>query len=101
MSIVYSLASKLRKQPKLKRLIKNIYQSSGELLSNKKTSPDSIKQISNPQYEHLFGYYDKSPWDISGERMIYLRVKDTKNRVASDEAAEIIIKNVVTSEERI
>lgn len=101
MSIVYSLASKLRKQPKLKRLIKNIYQSSGELLSNKKTSPDSIKQISNPQYEHLFGYYDKSPWDISGERMIYLRVKETKNRVVSDEAAEIIIKNVVTSEERI
>lgn len=101
MSIVYTLASKLRKQPKLKRIIKNTYQITGELLSDKKTFPDSIELVSNPEYEHLFGYYDKSPWDISGENMIYLRVKDAKKRVVSDEPAEIIIKNMSTLEEKV
>lgn len=33
-----------------------------------------INQVPGPEGEHFFGYYDKSPWDISGRFFLSLRV---------------------------
>jgi len=96
MSLLYTIAAKLRKQPKLKRLLKNVYQYIGQIASDRETSPASIKCVSNTKYEHLFGYYDKSPWNKNGDRIIYLRVKNASKVTASDIPAEIIIKDVMT-----
>ena len=96
MSVFYTIASKLNKNPKLKRFLKNAYQITGEILSDKKTSPNSITCVSNPEYEHLFGYYDKSPWDASGNNIIYLRVKNVSQIAASNVPVEVILKNLVT-----
>jgi hypothetical protein len=91
MSILYSIATKLRKQPKLKRFLKNAYQKVGDIISDRQSSPASIICVSDSKYEHLFGYYDKSPWNKSGDKIIYLRVKDASSVTASDAPAEIII----------
>lgn len=99
MSILYTIAAKLRKQPKLKKILKNAYQMVGEITSDRQTLPESIKCISDPEHEHLFGYYDKSPWDRSGNKIIYLRVKNANKVTASDVPAEIIINNINTEEE--
>jgi hypothetical protein len=99
MSILYSIATKLRKQPKLKRFLKNTYQIVGDIISDRQSSPASIQCVSDYKYEHLFGYYDKSPWNRSGDKIIYLRVKDASSVTASDVPAEIIINNIKTDEE--
>lgn len=100
MSILYTIASKLRKQPKIKRFVKDVYQTIGELVSDKQTSPSTIKCVTNTKYEHLFGYYDKSPWDATGTNIIYLKVKDARKNAASNTPAEIIFKNVNNLEEK-
>ena len=99
MSILYSIATKLRKQPKLKRFLKNAYQKVGDIISDRQSSPASIICVSDSKHEHLFGYYDKSPWNKSGDKIIYLRVKDASSVTASDVPAEIIINNIKTDEE--
>lgn len=99
MPILHKIATKLRKQPKLKRFFKNAYQKVGDIISDRQSSPASIKCVSDSKYEHLFGYYDKSPWDRSGNNIIYLRVKNASNVTASDVPAEIILKNIMTGAE--
>jgi|GEM_PF-6893032 len=47
MSLLYTIETKLRKQPKLKRLLKNVYQYIGQIASDRQTSPASIKCVSN------------------------------------------------------
>lgn len=99
MSFMYAIATKLRTQPKIKRILKNGYQRVGERISDRKTWPDSIECTSDSRYEHLFGYYDKSPWDRSGTNIIYLRVKNASCVTASDVPAQIIMKNLIRNEE--
>jgi glycosyltransferase involved in cell wall biosynthesis len=46
------------------------------------------KRASSLEGEHLFGYYDKSPWDTDGEQFISLRVPFTDRHPSiSDEAS--------------
>lgn len=98
--MLYELADKLKKYPKLKRQLKNIYQLGGALLSDKKSIPLEIKCVSNQNYENLFGYYDKSPWNNDGTKMLYLRVKNACKQAASTEEAILILKDLKTNEEK-
>ena len=41
--------------------------------------------------EYFFGYYDKSPWDVSDRYILCLRAKNTYSSVAPKEPAEIIL----------
>lgn len=86
------LISALNKFPALKRFVKEAYQFGGNLISDRKSWPDHIQQVSSSDAEHLFGYYDKTPWDSKSERMLYLRVCGASLRAASDESADIILR---------
>lgn len=58
---LHMIASSLSGHPKLKRFLKNSYQRAGGLLSDRKTTPNTICCVSDPRQEHLSGY-DKNPW---------------------------------------
>lgn len=101
MSILRKIANKLTKHPQIKRWLKNAYQYIGNILSDRRSFPSDIKQISGNMSEHMFGYYDKSPWDASGSSMIYLRVAGADKYAASTQFADIILKNLSTNEEKV
>lgn len=98
---VYTIANKLSKYPKIKRYLKNAYQNIGGIISNRKTFPSNINLISNPRKEHLFGYYDKSPWNMNGDKIIYLEVSNANKEYVSLKKANIILKNLITNEKKI
>lgn len=95
------LISTLNKVPRLKRLIKDLYQFSGNMFSDRKSSPKSIVQISSKNAEHLFGYYDKTPWDSQSESMVYLRVIGADKHFASANYADIVLRSVDGQEKTI
>lgn len=101
MSFTGKIAIKLKKYPKIKRFVKNLYQTAGSILSDKTTSPVDIKCESDIRYENIFGYYDKSPWNNDGTKMIYLRVKNANVFADSSESAEIVLKDLSSNTERI
>ena len=84
--------SRLRKYPKVKKIIKRIYQFTFYLISSKiKKEGDIIRVTPKDNYEYFFGYYDKSPWNMSEDYMICLRAKCTYKEVSPKEEAEIVI----------
>ena len=101
MSFLNKVAKELTKYPKLKRSFKDGYQYFGNIMSDKKTKPADIIQVSSDNNEHLFGYYDKSPWDSTGDRMVYLRVDSASKKASSSDVAEIILKTISTNEEKV
>ena len=101
MPLLNSIAYKMRRFPILKKAIKLSYQYVGNFLSDKKTMPDSIKQMSKSTEEHLFGYYDKCPWNKDENKLIYLQVTKANKNPASFEQAKIILKDLVTEQEKI
>lgn len=101
MSILHGIARSLTKYPSLKRDLKNVYQVAGNIISDKRSWPNNIKCVSKNDGEHLFGYYDKSPWDATGTKMIYMRVKSASIFPASSDIAEIILKDLNTQNEKV
>lgn len=82
----------LNKVPKIKKLIKRIYQLTMYSLSKKIKSEGNIKCVSpDDGNEYFFGYYDKSPWDASGRYMLCMRAKNTWTDPDPTDAAEIIL----------
>jgi hypothetical protein len=82
----------LNKQPKIKKIIKRLYQRVMYLLSKKIKYQGDIKRVTpNDEYEYFFGYYDKSPWDASNRYMLCHRVLSTIKSVSPKEPADIII----------
>jgi len=82
----------LQQFPKLKKNIKKIYQSFFVLLSLRKQNSCNLIQLTpNDGYEYFFGYYDKSPWDISNRYVLCLKVKRTYKDVAPKEPANIVL----------
>lgn len=87
-----NINSLLLKFPNIKKYIKRIYQLLMYAASSKKKSEGNIRKVSpDDGFEYFFGYYDKSPWDISDRYMLCLRVNETYKSVAPRIAAEIII----------
>lgn len=92
MSIENKINSILNKVPIIKKIIKRSYQIIMYTLSPKLKYEGDIQRISpNDDMEYFFGYYDKSPWDITDRYMLSLRVKKTHSSVAPKEPAEIIL----------
>lgn len=82
----------LNKYPAIKKIIKRIYQTCMYIISPKIKSEGNIKRISpNDGMEYFFGYYDKSPWDITDRFMLCLRVEETYKSVAPNKTADIIL----------
>lgn len=83
----------LEKHTFIKRLCKRLYQLGMYAASIDKIKSEGtlIKVSPDDEYEYFFGYYDKSPWDISDRYMICLRVKQAYKSVAPEEPAEILL----------
>lgn len=82
----------LNKSPHIKKIIKRAYQLVMYWISPKiKFEGDINKTSPNDDMEYFFGYYDKSPWDISDRYMLCLRAKDTHKSAAPREQADIIL----------
>ena len=82
----------LSKHPKIKKQCKYLYQKFRVMTSKKFISEGNITRVSpNDEYEYFFGYYDKSPWDISGRYMLCLKARDASKEVAPNEPAEILL----------
>lgn len=68
----------LNKIPRIKKYLKRVYQLCMYAISSKIKSEGNILRVSpDEQGEFFFGYYDKSPWDITGRYMLCMRAKDT------------------------
>ncbi|HAE60996.1 MAG TPA: hypothetical protein DCG38_01455 [Eubacteriaceae bacterium] len=92
MGVEQKINSVLNKAPAIKKIVKKAYQVAMYAISPKLKSEGEIVKITPKDgMEYFFGYYDKSPWDISGRYMLCLRAKDTTKDVAPNEEAEIIL----------
>ena len=78
--------------PVVKKVVKRSYQGLSVAMSRPRKSEGKIKRVTpNDEYEYLFGYYDKSPWDASGRYILCIRVKDSSREVAPKSIAEIVL----------
>ena len=93
MSIEQKINYQLNKYPAVKKVIKRAYQTGMYAISKKIKSEGNITRISpdDPQHEYFFGYYDKSPWDISDRYMLCMKANDTWSDVSPRETADILL----------
>ncbi len=85
------ISSRLNRSPKVKKVIKRLYQYGMYAISPKIKCEGNITRVSPNDGECFFGYYDKSPWDQSDRYMLCLRVRNTFKSVAPKEPAEILL----------
>ncbi|MBQ9019157.1 MAG: hypothetical protein IJ097_02445 [Bacilli bacterium] len=81
------------KFPKTRRFLKGVYHRTSYILSKDKIkSEGNITRISpDDEYEYFYGYYDKSPWDITDRYMIALQVKNAHKVPDSIEEAKVVV----------
>ena len=93
MNLEQKINYQLNKYPFIKKKIKRIYQRIMYFLSSKIKSEGDITRISpnDKKNEYFFGYYDKSPWDITDRYMLCLKAKDTWSDVSPKEKADILL----------
>lgn len=93
MSIEQKINYQLNKYPAVKKVIKRAYQRTMYAISPKIKSEGNITRISpdDKEHEYFFGYYDKSPWDITDRYMLCLRANDTWSDVSPKETADILL----------
>ncbi len=83
----------LNQYPFIKLLVKRIYQRIAYSLSPKIKAIGDIVRLSpqDPLHEYFFGYYDKSPWDVTDRYVLCLRANYTWQNVCPKEVADIIL----------
>lgn len=93
MSLEQKINYQLNKYPAVKKVIKRVYQIGMYAISKKIKSEGNITRVSpdDEDHEYFFGYYDKSPWDITDRYMLCLKANDTWSDVSPKEAAQIIL----------
>ena len=93
MSIEQIVNYHLNKYPSVKKTVKYIYQRVMCAVSGGKKAEGNIIRVSpnDPEHEYFFGYYDKSPWDITDRYMLCMKAKDTWSDVSPKEPANIIL----------
>ncbi len=92
MSIEQTINYQLNKLPKVKKIIKRGYQLFFYFFSKKEPNSGNLVQLTpNDGNEYFFGYYDKSPWDISDRYVLCLQVKCTWKDVAPKEPANVVV----------
>ena len=93
MSLEQKINYQLNKIPVVKKVIKRVYQRMMYAVSPKTPSKGRITRISPDDcyHEFFFGYYDKSPWDITDRYMLCLRARNTWSDVSPKEKADILL----------
>lgn len=94
----------LNNNPKLKKKIKRIYQKTMCAISSNPKATGHIMRISpnDLNHEYFFGYYDKSPWDITDRYVLCMKANNTWADVSPKEKADIILidTSLPTSDKR-
>ncbi len=92
MSLEQKINYQLNKYPGIKKFVKLGYQRTMYSLSKKIKSEGHIVRVSPDELgEYFFGYYDKSPWDATGQYMLCMRAKDTWSEPDPECEAEIVL----------
>lgn len=101
MNLEQKINYQLNKYPNIKKIIKRIYQRTMYAISPKIKSEGDIIRISpdDSNHEYFFGYYDKSPWDISDRYMLCLKSKNTWSDVSPKETANILLIDTEKNED--
>lgn len=82
----------LNRHPKLKKIVKRLYQRFFYTFSKKIKCEGNVTRLSpNDGKEYFFGYYDKSPWDATGRYVLCMRANNTWSDVSPKEPLEIIL----------
>ena len=83
----------LAKFPKTRRFFKGIYHRVSYFLSKDKIQyeGDLIRISPDDEFEYFYGYYDKSPWDITDRYIIALQVKNAHKVPDSIETAKVVV----------
>ncbi len=83
----------LEQFPAIKRSCKRVYQVVMYLMSNEKIKSEGnlIRVSPSDKFEYFFGYYDKSPWDVTDRYMICMKVHSAYKSVAPKESADILL----------
>ena len=78
-SIEQKMNYQLNKYPYIKKYIKRAYQLACYAASKKITSEGNIIKVSpdDPKTEYFFGYYDKTPWDITMRYLLCMKAENT------------------------
>ena len=80
------------KNQTIRHLLYNTYQRVLYAVSKKIKSEGLIEKMTpDDEYEYLFGYYDKCPWDDSNRYILALRVKSATIAADSSEPADIVL----------
>lgn len=100
MNLEQKINYQLNKFPNVKKVIKRIYQRGMYAVSKKIKSEGNIVRISpnDTEHEYFFGYYDKSPWDITDRYILCLKANDTWSDVSPKEKADILLIDTEKSE---
>lgn len=101
MSLEQKINYQLNKCPAVKKVIKRAYQMGMYAISPKIKSEGDIIRISpdDKTHEYFFGYYDKSPWDITDRYMLCMKANDTWTDVSPREKADILIIDTKKAED--
>lgn len=93
MGLEQKVNQQLNKYPAVKKTVKSIYQHINYAISSKEKYEGKIIRLSpnDPSHEYFFGYYDKSPWDVSGRYVLCLKAKNTWSDTAPLDPAEILV----------
>lgn len=92
MSLEQKINYQLNKYPRIKRVIKRGYQLAMYAISPKlKSEGDIIRVSPNETGEYFFGYYDKSPWDLTGRYMLCMRATDTWSEPDPNTSVDVIL----------
>lgn len=92
MNVEQKINYQLNKYPILKKVIKRIYQLGMYAISSKiKSEGDVIRISPDEKSEYFFGYYDKSPWDISMRYILCMRADNTWNMPDPLSPADILL----------
>ncbi len=100
MSIEQKINYHLNKYPRVKRIIKLVYQHVMYATSSKIKSEGDITRISpnDSEHEYFFGYYDKSPWDITDRYILCMRANNTWSDPSPKESADILLIDTLADE---
>lgn len=92
MNIEQAINYQLNKYPFIKRGVKRCYQLAMYAVSKKIKSEGDIHRISpDDGKEYFFGYYDKSPWDVTGRYILCMRADDTWSEPDPLAQADIVL----------
>ncbi len=93
MSLEQKINYQLNKYPGVKKVVKSVYQRAMYTISPKINCEGSVVRISpdDSSHEYFFGYYDKSPWDITDRYMLCMRANNTWSDVSPKEKADILL----------